>query len=312
MRIQLPQNFSEDNVTVLANSLFVHFANDFSKFISNFMENKFGPLWLQDLKINYAQYRNFNPKDPAALLKDLARNGSSQLRQALNTKIDRGFRKNYYEDLDDLLGERNAWLHRQVQESKSELLDLIVILIRVSQPLALEVVEDCLYLQGQILGPKFSDQNEKFESFDQDLKINTLISAQNEKSSSTRMTLGDPVSENIDTGKNDEKTPKSMHAGQTQVGEPINERLLSHSYVLHLDGEISDRSSGELLSHFFPESALTIGKNLLQRKASGGRIRVTEDGILCAFFGDQWGYLGTVDFDRWFPNHLEQPNKKGQ
>ena len=108
MRIQVPTDFSEDNVTVTANILFVHFANDLGAFIDKFMTTKHGVAWLQDLRVSDSNYKNFNPKDPAALLKDLARYGGSKLRPALNSKIERGFLKGYYEDLDDLLGERNA------------------------------------------------------------------------------------------------------------------------------------------------------------------------------------------------------------
>ena len=153
MRIQVPTDFSEDNVTVTANILFVHFANDLGAFIDKFMTTKHGVAWLQDLRVSDSNYKNFNPKDPAALLKDLARYGGSKLRPALNSKIERGFLKGYYEDLDDLLGERNAWLHRQVQETKAELLDLIANLRRVSEPLGLKIVEDCVTLQNRILNP---------------------------------------------------------------------------------------------------------------------------------------------------------------
>ena len=91
MRIQAPEDFSEDNVTVTANVLFVHFANDLAGFINSFMTAKFGVAWLQDLRISENDYKNFNPTDPAVLLKDLARNGGSKLRPALNSKIERGF-----------------------------------------------------------------------------------------------------------------------------------------------------------------------------------------------------------------------------
>ena len=47
------------------------------------------------ITVSENEYKNFNPKDPAALLKDLARNGGSKLRPALNSKIERGFLKNY-------------------------------------------------------------------------------------------------------------------------------------------------------------------------------------------------------------------------
>lgn len=51
MRLFVPEEFSEDSITVLANTLFIHFANDLSGFISAFMEMKYGVAWLQDLRV---------------------------------------------------------------------------------------------------------------------------------------------------------------------------------------------------------------------------------------------------------------------
>ena len=76
MRIQVPTDYSEDNITVTANALFVHFANDLSSFINAFMTTKHGPAWLQNLKVEDVNYRNFNPKDPAALLKQASTSSS--------------------------------------------------------------------------------------------------------------------------------------------------------------------------------------------------------------------------------------------
>ena len=69
MRIQAPEDFTEDNVTVTANILFVHFANDLAGFINTFMTAKHGVAWLQDLRVSDNEYKNFNPKDPAALVR---------------------------------------------------------------------------------------------------------------------------------------------------------------------------------------------------------------------------------------------------
>jgi hypothetical protein len=74
--------------------------------------------------------------------------------------------------------------------------------------------------------------------------------------------------------------------------------------VLHLNGEIKDRASEELLSNVNPAAAEKLGTLLIARKPNGGRVRITEDGILCAFFGEKWGYLAQVKPEEWFPNHL--------
>jgi len=300
MRVLVPEDFNEDNVTVVANTLFVHFANDFRSFIDSFMKQKYGLAWLQDLKASDDNYRNFNPKDPAALLKDLARNGSSKLRIAVNSKIERGFLKKYYEDLDDLLGERNAWLHRQVQETEAELLDLITSLVRVGQPLNLPIVDDCKLIQTAILNPAGSSQHSEV--------IHEPAEIEDPTPEVVPIPSHNPI-EVVETKS--EIAPNaqvsSMVTGEKyEVGDVVGDPLLSHSYVLHVTGEIRDRASDQLLTEVNPSTGGSLGALLLARKPSGGRIRITEDGVLCAFFGEKWGYLAQVRAVDWFPGHLSE------
>lgn len=315
MRIQIPSEYSEDNVTVTANALFVHFANDLSQFINAFMTSKFGVSWLQNLKVEDSNYRNFNPKDPAALLKDLAKYGGSKLRLALHSKIERGFLKQYLEDLDDLLGERNAWLHRQVQETEAELLDLVTTLLRVSKPLGLKIVDDCLAIQESILNPNPP-------VIEQELVVEK---PQPHVVAEETVVVSQPVKQvpvvelKIKEIPVDQPEPETISildiveiAGleTSQIGDEVKERLLSHSYVLHLNGDIRDRASEELLIDVNPNSAQSLGAFLISRKPAGGRIRITEDGTLCAFFGEKWGYLARVKSQDWFPNHLHDSYHK--
>jgi len=43
---------------------------------------------------------------------------------------------------------------------------------------------------------------------------------------------------------------------------------------------------------------------MIARKPSGGRLRITSDGIVAAYFEDHWGYIATVTPEQWFPDHL--------
>jgi hypothetical protein len=316
MRIQVPTDYSEDNITVTANALFVHFANDLSSFINSFMTSKHGPAWLQNLKVEDVTYRNFNPKDPAALLKDLAKYGGSKLRPALFSKIERGFIKEYLEDLDDLLGERNAWLHRQVQETEAELLDLVTTLLRVGKPLSLPIVEDCLAIQSSILAP--APEVPTVDPIvavveavtEAPVEAPTLVPQEESKDEQ-------PVTPVIEVEPATKKVVSEAEAisvsdiiqiagdETSHIGDEVKERLLSHSYVLHLNGDIRDRASDELLGDLNPASAQSLGAFLISRKPSGGRIRITEDGTLCAFFEEKWGYLAKVKSEDWFPDHLD-------
>jgi len=311
MRIQIPSDYSEDNVTVTANALFVHFANDLSQFISSFMTSKFGVAWLQNLKVEDSNYRNFNPKDPAALLKDLAKYGGSKLRLALHAKIERGFLKEYLEDLDDLLGERNAWLHRQVQETQAELLDLVTTLLRVGKPLGLKIVDDCLAIQNSILNPinEISTEAPKMAN-----EATTKVETRSEDTPQVVAAVEViEIQDQQEVSKTNDAVPEAISilnipeiAGleTSQIGDDVKERLLSHSYVLQLNGDIRDRASDELLIEVNPTSAQSLGTFLISRKPTGGRIRITEDGTLCAFFGEKWGYLAKVKAEDWFPTHL--------
>jgi hypothetical protein len=316
-RIQIPSEYSEDNVTVTANALFVHFANDLSQFINAFMTSKFGVAWLQNLKVEDSNYKSFNPKDPAALLKDLAKYGGSKLRQALHSKIERGFLKQYLEDLDDLLGERNAWLHRQVQETEAELLDLVTTLLRVGKPLGLKIIDDCMAIQDSILNPNPTIPEEE-------VVVEEPLPEAIMEESKIVVPLVEPVPLVKEPAKEvavDLPEPETISildiveiAGleTSQIGDEVKERLLSHSYVLHVNGDIRDRASEELLIDVNPASAQSLGAFLISRKPAGGRIRITEDGTLCAFFGEKWGYLARVKSQDWFPNHLHvSHNKQG-
>lgn len=308
VRIHIPTEFTEDEIAVTANIFFWHFANDLGAFINKFMTDRDGAAWLQNLKVNDDAYRGFNIKDPAALLKDLAKRGGSKLRAAIHSKVERGFQMDYYKDLDDLLGERNAWYHRQVQETKEELLDLIATILRASKPIGLKVVDDCLAIQNAILnGPEKQ-------------KVFVTASAATPVSPEPIIEIESTAEVSVpETHEEEVKSPEAELAAEiieiaanetTQIGEEVSEKLLSHSYVLHTNGDIRNRLSDELLSQVNPQSAAALGSFLLARKPAGGRIRITEEGVLCAFFGEKWGYLAKVKPEDWFPNHLHIQNEK--
>lgn len=308
MRIQVPKEFTEDEIAVTANIFFWHFANDLGAFINSFMKDKYGAAWFQDLRAENAQYRTFNLKDPAALLKDLSRNGSSQLRQAIHSKVERGFQKEFYDDLEGLLGERNAWYHRNLPETTTALLDLITSIVRSSQKLGLPVVQDCLLIQKAILDPSSVAAETSVTASPVVVEIEQPVPIVE--------TIVAPAPAMVEELK---ETPEAVLAAEiieiagnetSNIGDEVVGNLLSHSYVLHTTGEIRNRMSNELLSAVNPQSASALGSFLIARKPSGGRIRITEEGVLCAFFEDQWGYLAKVKPEDWFPGHLHHTAEK--
>lgn len=321
MRIQIPKDFTEDEIAVTANIFFWHFANDLGGFINKFMTARDGNSWLQDLKTSDVQYRTFNLKDPAALLKDLAKFGGSKLRPAIHSKVERGFLKEYYEDLDALLGERNAWYHRQVQETKEELLDLITTILRASQRLELQIVDDCIAIRNVILNghPKPAVEVVPVVEVPKTVEAPTPVVASIPE---VNVAVVEPEKiEEIPEAK--PLDPKEAEEAElvaeiieiagtetSQIGDEVSEKLLSHSYVLHTNGDIRNRLSDELLSDANPQNATALGSFLIARKPTGGRIRITEEGVLCAFFGEKWGYLAKVKPEDWFPSHLHDTARK--
>jgi hypothetical protein len=324
MRVQIPVDFTEDEIAVTANIFFWHFANDLGAFINKFMTERDGNAWLQDLKTNDVNYRTFNIKDPAALLKDLAKFGGSKLRPAIHSKVERGFLKEYYEDLDALLGERNAWYHRQVQETKEELLDLIKTILRASIRLNLKIVEDCEAVKDVILNghkPAVTPAQAATKAEPAPVPSAVPAPATAVDTAVIAVIAPEPIEVAPTVVAKDQEIEQAQAelvadiieiAGNetSQIGDEVSEKLLSHSYVLHTTGEIRNRLSEELLSDVNPESATALGSFLISRKPSGGRIRITEEGVLCAFFDDKWGYLARVKSEDWFPDHLHNKTEK--
>jgi hypothetical protein len=205
-----------------------------------------------------------------------------------------------------------------VQETEAELLDLVTTLLRVGKPLSLPIVEDCIAIQTSILAPvvvaPVAAEPIKVPSQPDVQAVEDVVQPVQDVS---EILPADIVSvEVVEIGTAVTKVvaePEAISVSEiiqiagdetSQIGDEVKERLLSHSYVLHLNGDIRDRASDELLVDVNPGSAQSLGAFLISRKPSGGRIRITEDGTLCAFFEEKWGYLAKVKPEDWFPDHL--------
>jgi hypothetical protein len=90
---------------------------------------------------------------------------------------------------------------------------------------------------------------------------------------------------------------------ETPIGTPLAGPFISHSYTLHMNGSVRDRGTDELLGELITDGD-TIGALLLARKPSGGRLRMTAEGDVAAYFGDSWGFIAKVTPKTWFPGHL--------
>jgi hypothetical protein len=256
-----------------------HFSDSLYSQISNGLTELYGDNWKKKLKDDEILPKEFNFRDPQAILKELARNGSSQLRLPLNAQISRDKLSYFYDGLDDLLGERNAWVHRQLAENLPELKDLAKttseLLSACSIPFSyVDWIEDLLTFEAAV--------------------DSSLISPE---SNAEVITLQDDFQ---DTNKlNQDKGEIEL-----QIGDAVSSRFMTHSYVVEPYGDISDRNTGVKLSEFN-----SVYQNMLQVLLSdlktGSRLRLTQEGQLCSFFEDHWGYLTKISPKEWFPNHLK-------
>ena len=212
-------------------------------------------------------------------MKELARNGSSQFRFPLNSRISREKHLFFYNGLDDLLGERNAWVHRQLAENLSELKDLAATSSKLLAACSIEIDYT-----------SWLNELSQFESVDesQDEAAADLSSSE----------VGHPAVEEQGENMNTE------NESELKIGAPVSSRFLSHSYVVEANGDISDRNTGVKLSDFNSNYQKNLQILVVGLKV-GSRLRMTQEGQLCSFFEDHWGFLTQINPMEWFPNHLK-------
>ena len=286
-RISIPNLDDPIQISMAANNILTLFGIDLSNKVQTSMISLLGDGWLTGIADQNEKYKNFNVHDMTAVLKDLTRNGQSVLRLPLLQHIEKRDIPAFFNALDDVLGERNAWVHRQVNSDASEFCDLVQTILTASRYLELEIVKECENLLSkedqlphQVVVPRVEESLAMVEP---------VILIMNEP------TPDIPVAP-IQTSNSDREP--------YPIGTPIALPMLSHSYVLRLNGAIEDRATGKSLSEVNPKSAEAYSMLLLSRKPSGGRIRITKGGILCAFIDDNWGFLAQIDAADWFPGHL--------
>ena len=275
-KISLDQSYGVFSAALVIVS---HFSDTLVTRIELELSKLYGENWKSKLQDDGLLPIDFNVRDPQAILKELARNGSSQFRIALNKQIPREKLLFFYNGLDDLLGERNAWVHRQLAENVIELKDLAKTTTALLAQCALDFdysawIEDLItptaHLESQV-----------------DTSSAEIMAANSDK----KFTQEGQKMEN-----NEEIEP--------QIGSPISSRFLAHSYVVETNGDVADRNTGVKISEFNSSYQLKLQIAMAGLKV-GSRLRITQEGQLCSFFEDHWGYLIKIDPLEWFPNHLK-------
>ena len=258
--------------------LISHFSDSLYCEIDIGLRKLYGEHWMKKFQNEDLLTHEFNSRDPQSILKELARNGSSQFRLPLNSRIERENLSRFYDGLDDLLGERNAWVHRQLSEDFTELEDLAKTASALSEMCSLDF--DYLLWLSELRTVK---------------KI-TSIQAPEYESKFAVNTATEEIGESTKMQKNQEV--------QLSLGDAVTARFLTHSYVVGVGGDVIDRATGVQLSQFnsgYQKKLDTLISNL----KTGSRLRITAEAQLCSFFDDHWGFLADISPEEWFPNHLK-------
>ena len=270
-RIVMPNLEVSSQIQASGTSLINVFAADLYDFIDKELKKTLGANWLLEMQVQTLG-SDLNLNDPSVLLKELARKGQSPLRKPLNAYIPQANLKDFYNRLDELLGERHIWVHNSIKFDAEQLKALTILVQKVAWKLELPVVQECSALLD-------------------------LITPDSEE------VVVDPPEPETKPAEIVDTVERFTQEEDLAVGSPIAGPFISFSYTLHMNGSIRNRSSDELLEDVNP-GAQKLGALLIARKPNGGRLRVVADGTIAAYFGDSWGFLARVEPKDWFPGHL--------
>lgn len=270
-RVALPDLNIPTQVNSTGCGLINVFASDLFDFIDKGLKKTKGQNWLTEMQIQTVG-ADLNYRDPSVLLKELAHKGGSPLHAPITALVPQANWKDFYKRLKDLLGERHLWVHNSITADADQLKSLAVLVSKVSWTLELSVVQECQAILDHIT----PDETEVAVEAPEPSEAASEIAAE-----LVRFTSDD----------------------ETSIGTPLSGPFVSHSYTLHMNGSVRDRGTDELLGDLIPDGD-TIGALLLARKPSGGRLRITAQGDVVAYFGEAWGFLAKVTPNTWFPGHL--------
>ena len=84
------------------------------------------------------------------------------------------------------------------------------------------------------------------------------------------------------------------------IREVYDGETLPYSYTLKLDATIIDRKSKKELRELVGDRGLDVGRRLLTVHPSGGRLRISESGLVIGFEQERWVVIGSVCASEWF------------
>ena len=278
MRLAIPDLDQEGQIHQSGIGLINLLGIDFFEVLNESLEGTDGIDWLTKYRKTSLVYLNYNFNDPSNLLKELLRVSTSPLRKPIRAKVEQKEIVAFFNRLQIILDDRNDWVHHNSVFSRENLKTLILNIYPVAEKMGLTLIQECDFLLSKLDGiqqdvPQLDDP---------------IVAASNPDADSEWVKgIQDVISNS-----------------ELAVGELIESKFLDFSYILHLNGEIRNRKTNELLSELNPEFSTKLGTLMIARKPSGGRLRITNEGLLAAYFEDHWGYLASVTPEQWFPDHI--------
>jgi hypothetical protein len=278
MRLAIPNLSQEEQVHQTGVALINLLGVDFFDFIDENLKSSDGSEWLTTYRKSNLVYANYNFIDPSNLLKELLRVSTSPLRKPIRDRIQAKDSVAFFNRLKIILDDRNDWVHHTSKFSSEELKTLILNIYPIADKLGLALKNECDFMLSKLDGvvPDVA------------IIVDTVVPDPESK----------PEVELV-------KVVQEINpAGELAIGTLIESSFTEHSYVLHLTGEVRNRKNDQVLSEVNPKVSESVGALLISRKPNGGRLRLTREGVIAAYFEDHWGYLATVKPEQWFPDHL--------
>ena len=277
IRISKPDLKIEQQIHQAGIGLINIFGEDLFSFIDNSLKISSGTRWLLELQKSDFRYQSGNFKDPSVLLKDIVRNSSSPFRDPLRIVISPKESVAFYSRLQIILDDRNEWVHHQINATEETLKILAMNISPIAKKLSLQTLAECNFLIDMItpeIPILFDDSAGQLVSEESSILIS-------------------------------ETAALTINEKGWAIGDRVDDNFLDYSYTLLLSGSVKDRKSGNFLEEVNVSQGKNLSLMLLERKPSGGRLRITPEGIIAGYFEDHWGYIAQVVNVDWFPSHLD-------
>ena len=269
----------------------------------------YGDNWFSLSLVRSPEDKILASRDLSALLVQIEIRNNNNFRLAIRAEYKNGtpIEKSYFEHLKDLRITRNEWLHRIIYPiTTDELYDLCKTITEVfplSAPICqrASMIFDLLskesfsrsdllrtskYVGGYIARLEEIEEIRLREQEQEEILIDAYIEDQ---AAAMEEFMEQEIGRNI-----------SYRPYVPGIGDPYTGSLLPQKYTLKLDGTIVDRREGLELKEKLGENAIDIGQLLLKNHPSGGRLRISSEGIVVGYEDEEWVVIGSIDLINWF------------